>query len=70
VLFRSDALAAADEPARMEIYQRMEAILARDVPMIPIYFYTRVYALDPRVRGYPVNVIDNRAWKYVYPATE
>lgn len=64
------ALAAADEPARMAIYQRMEALLARDVPMIPIYFYTRVYALDPRVRGYPVNVIDNRTWKHVYLATE
>lgn len=59
------SLRAPDEEARMAIYQQMDDILARDVPMIPIYFYTRVYALSPRVTGYPVNVLDNRAWKYV-----
>lgn len=65
-----DALSAAslqapDEEARHAIYQRMDRILAEEVPIIPIYFYTRIYALDPRVQGWPVNLLDNRAWKHV-----
>lgn len=50
---------------RLEVYQQLEEILAREVPIIPIYFYTRVYALSPKVTGWPPNVLDNRAWKYV-----
>jgi oligopeptide transport system substrate-binding protein len=43
----------------------MDQILAEEVHIIPIYFYTRVYALDPRVQGWPPNLLDNRAWKHV-----
>jgi oligopeptide transport system substrate-binding protein len=50
---------------RLEVYQQLEEILAREVPIIPIYFYTRVYAISPKVTGWPPNALDNRAWKYV-----
>jgi oligopeptide transport system substrate-binding protein len=60
----AESYVAPDERARMEIYQRMETILMDEVPIMPLYFYTRVYAIDPRVRWMP-NVLDNHNWKFV-----
>jgi len=53
------------EEERMAIYQRMDDILMDEVPIIPIHFYTRVYALSTKVQNWPVNVLDNRSWKYL-----
>ncbi len=55
---------APNDAARYEIYHQMDALLMREVPIIPIYFYTRPYALDPKVRWVP-NILDNRNWKFV-----
>jgi oligopeptide transport system substrate-binding protein len=55
---------APDEPARMAIYHQMEEILMDELPIMPLYFYTRVYALNPKVTWVP-NVLDNRNWKFV-----
>ena len=55
----------ASDEERMEIYQRLEEIIVEELPIIPVYFYTRVYALSPKVTGWPINVLDNRSWKYV-----
>ena len=49
---------------RFAIYQKLEAILADEMPVIPLYFYTRVFAMNPKLRLVP-NVIDNRSWKFV-----
>ncbi|OYV01944.1 MAG: hypothetical protein CFE26_22515 [Verrucomicrobiales bacterium VVV1] len=51
-------------PERFAVYQQMEKILAEELPVIPIYFYTKVYAVNPKLRFVP-NVIDNRNWKFV-----
>ncbi|MFA6289855.1 MAG: peptide ABC transporter substrate-binding protein [Opitutaceae bacterium] len=56
---------APTEAERMADYQQMEKILADEVPVIPIYFYTHVYALNPRVKGWVPQLIDNRAWKWI-----
>ncbi len=56
--------AAPDEAARMDLYRQMEEILMDELPILPLYFYTRVYALDPKVKWVP-NVLDNRNWKFV-----
>lgn len=56
--------AAATDAERLALYDRMEAILMDELPMLPIYFYTRVYAINPKVRWVP-NVLDNRSWKFV-----
>jgi oligopeptide transport system substrate-binding protein len=60
----AESYAAPNDEARFALYQKMEAILADEVPMIPIYFYTRVYALNPKVK-WVKNVIDNHNWKFV-----
>ena len=63
-LLRS-ALASKTEADRMEVYQKLEAILADEVPVIPIYFYTRIYAISPKVKHWISNPLDNRAWKWI-----
>lgn len=55
---------APDEPARMRIFQEMERILVTEAPIIPLYYYTRIYALSPRVH-HPTSLIDNQNWKHV-----
>ncbi len=60
------ALAAKNDPERYGIYQRMDAILVDECPIIPIYYYTRVYALSPKVQGYYPTLLDNHPYKFVY----
>ncbi len=59
------ALSADDETGRMAIYQQLDALLVRDVPIIPLYFYKRVYAISPRVLHWAPDVLDNHGWKYI-----
>jgi oligopeptide transport system substrate-binding protein len=61
----ASALAAPDETARMAIYRELDSIITRDVPVIPLYFYKRVYLLDPRVQNWAPTLLDHRAWKHI-----
>jgi oligopeptide transport system substrate-binding protein len=63
-LLRS-ALETRTDADRMAVYQKLEAILADEVPVIPIYFYTRVYAISPKVKNWISTPLDNRAWKWI-----
>ena len=60
------ALAAPTTEARYEIYQKMDEILVDECPVIPIYYYTRVNAMSPRVKGYWPTLLDNHPYKYIY----
>lgn len=60
----AESYAAPNDEARFAIYQKMEALLMDELPFIPLYFYTRVYALSPKVRWTP-SVIENQNWKFV-----
>jgi len=60
------ALAAPTEAGRYEIYQQMDAILVDELPVIPIYYYTKVAALSPKVKGYYPTLLDNHPYKYIY----
>ena len=61
----ASALSAPDEPARMKVYQGLENLLVRDVPVIPLYFYKRVYLVNPKVKNWAPNILDNRGWQYI-----
>ncbi len=63
-----DALAARGNAERYAIFQKMDAILVDQCPVIPIYDYTRTYAMSPRVRGWWPTLLDDHPWKYVYLA--
>jgi len=60
------ALAARNDADRYELYQQMDAILVDELPIIPIYYYTKVCALSPKVKGYYPTLLDNHPYKYIY----
>jgi oligopeptide transport system substrate-binding protein len=43
----------------------MENLIVRDVPVIPLYFYKRVFLISPRVKNWVPNILDNRAWQHI-----
>ena len=60
------ALAAKTEQERYDLYQKLDAILVDECPILPIYYYTRIYAMNPRVKGWWPTLLDVHPWKYVY----
>lgn len=69
-----DALiaAAASAPGpqqRLEFFQQAEALLLDEMPIIPIYFYTRVCLKRPELKGWHSTLLDNHPYKHVYLET-
>lgn len=60
------ALTAKTDAERYEIYQQMDAILVDELPVMPIYHYTSVRAISPRVKGWYPTLLDNHPYKYIY----
>jgi len=58
--------AETDPAKRLEYFQQAEEILMDQVPVIPIYIYTRVYLLDPGVKGWNPTILDHHPYKYLY----
>lgn len=48
-----------------QVLQEAERILMDEVPVIPVYHYTRIYLIDPRVKGWNPKQLDNRPYKYL-----
>ena len=61
----ASALHTGSDAGRFEIYQQLDALLVRDLPMLPIYFYKRLFLVQPKVKNWVPNILDNRSWKYV-----
>ena len=55
-----------DQAKRYELFQRAEEILMAEVPIIPIYFYTRVALMHPALQGWHPTILDNHPYKFVY----
>lgn len=51
--------------ARMEAFQRAEAILAEEVPILVVYHYRTVNLVHPRVQGWYPTHLDHHPYKYV-----
>lgn len=60
------AMCMADEQERTKTLQAAEAILLDDLPLIPIYYYTRVHLVSPDVKGWYPNLLDQHPYKFVY----
>ncbi len=52
------ALATTDAAQRQAIFTEMEEIIGREVPVIPLYTYTKYYAIDPAVKGWHPTLLD------------
>ncbi len=64
------ALNAPDDTARFAIYNQMEQILIDEMPIMPIYHYTRARLINrARVTAYHSTPLDNYPWKFADVAT-
>ncbi|MDX9973216.1 MAG: peptide ABC transporter substrate-binding protein [FCB group bacterium] len=60
------AAATLDSAQRLELYQRAEAILLDELPIVPIYFMTRPYLISPDVKGWEPSILGQVIYKEVY----
>ncbi len=56
----------SDPAVRMQLLQQLDAMLMDQAVVAPIYHYTNIYLIDPRVRGWNPGPLDKRRYKYVY----
>jgi oligopeptide transport system substrate-binding protein len=59
-----------DQAVRYDAYQKAEAILLDELPIMPIYFYTQPRIILPCVKGWYPNVIDEYDYKSIYLVPE
>lgn len=64
-LIRQARLAGSEEQ-RMALMRESETLLLDELPVIPIYWYTRVVLQDPRLRGWEPKLLDDHPYKYVH----
>ncbi|MGK0297469.1 MAG: oligopeptide transport system substrate-binding protein [Gammaproteobacteria bacterium] len=62
------AVNISDKNERFRIYQEAEKIITNEVPLIPIYYYTRVRLISTDVKGWNNNLLDNISYKDIYLA--
>jgi oligopeptide transport system substrate-binding protein len=55
-----------DAAARRALFQKAEAILLDGAPLIPIYYYTHVFLIQPSVRGWNPTLLDHHPYKHVW----
>ena len=61
-----EASGTADNHVRLEIFQKAEAILLGEAPLIPLYFRSQVYAIRPEVRGWTTTVVGFHDWNRIW----
>lgn len=60
-----DAAREGDPRARLELFQRAEAILLEEAPVAPLYFGAHAYLIRPVVRGWPPALLGYRRYANV-----
>jgi oligopeptide transport system substrate-binding protein len=61
-----EASNTADNTKRMELFQKAEAVLLGDTPIIPLYIQPNVYAINPAVRGWTTTVVGFHEWNRIW----
>jgi oligopeptide transport system substrate-binding protein len=56
---------AKTDTERYAIYQKMDAILVDELPIIPIYYYAVPRIVNPKVKGFYPTLLDLHPWKSV-----
>ncbi|MCC5022503.1 MAG: hypothetical protein J6386_06770 [Candidatus Synoicihabitans palmerolidicus] len=57
-------LDAPTDAERWKVYNEMGKIIIDEMPILPLYHYTRARLIDPTVIGYKTTPLDNSPWKY------
>ncbi|HTQ30527.1 MAG TPA: peptide ABC transporter substrate-binding protein [Opitutaceae bacterium] len=60
------AARTADPAARAALFQQAERLLLAAAPVIPLYFNTHVFLLQPAVKNWHPTLLDHHPYKYVY----
>ncbi len=61
------ARTTTDDKARNKLYEKADAMIARDMPVIPLFQYSQARLIKPRVGGYPkVNPLGAIFTKHLY----
>lgn len=58
----NEALVATDEQTRAEKYSQAESLLAKDMPITPIYHYMMARLVQDRVGGYPMHNAEDKIY--------
>jgi oligopeptide transport system substrate-binding protein len=61
----SEAALQPDQASRFAKLQEAEKILLAEVPVLPLYWYTRTYWLRPEVKNWNPLLLDNHNYKYI-----
>jgi oligopeptide transport system substrate-binding protein len=61
-----EAANEGDNARRYEYFQQAEAILLREAPLIPLYFQSQTYAVNPAVHGWTMNVVGTHELEKVW----
>ena len=56
------AMEVTSDKERDELYNDAEKLLARDMPIAPIYQYVRVRLVSPTVGGYPMHNAEDKVF--------
>jgi|CZKI01.1.fsa_nt_gi oligopeptide transport system substrate-binding protein len=62
----AEAADTNDNGRRFEFFQKAEAILLDEAPIIPLYYQYQVYAINPAVRGWTTNLIGFHEFEKVW----
>jgi oligopeptide transport system substrate-binding protein len=60
-----EAAGTADQTVRFAAFQKAEAILLEEAPILPVYFYTHTFLIRPEVKGWYPTILDHHPYKYV-----
>ncbi|MDQ3313777.1 MAG: ABC transporter substrate-binding protein, partial [Verrucomicrobiota bacterium] len=55
----------SDQAQRYDAFQRAEAILLEEAPILPVFFYTHAFLIDPSVQGWNPTILDHHPYKFV-----
>ena len=61
-----EASGAATKSQRLNLLARADAILASQAPIMPIYYYSKLYQISPQVKNWNANLLDYHDYKGVY----
>lgn len=61
----AEAGRTADATARLELFQKAEAILIDEMPILPIYFYTRPHLISPKLKGWHPTLLDLHPYEHL-----
>jgi oligopeptide transport system substrate-binding protein len=61
----TEAENTADASQRLDILSKAESIMLKEVPVLPIYWYTTNYLLRPEVKNWHPLLLNNHPYKFV-----